>query len=204
MSSSSLIRLGGAAAVLGSVLIVVSSLVNFLLVDFENFAEEVTTGAYTFTSLLALLAAVFLLAGLVGLYAGQAETSGGLGFLGFVVAFLGTALMVGAFWESAFAEPAIAEVAPEVFRLEQAPAWLDLGFTVTFALVSLGWLLFGIATLRARVYPRIAAILLIVGAVASLVPVRLTELILAVAIGWLGVALFSGRAGTDQRSPRVA
>ena len=80
---------------------------------------------------------------------------------------------------------------------------VDLGFTLTFALVAVGWLLFGLATLRARVYPRAAAIVLMVGAVVSFIPVPLSGIVLDVAAAWLGFILFTGRDEAVQQPSRV-
>ena len=119
-----------------------------------------------------------------------------------MVTFLGMALVVGASWTSTFTEPALAQVAPELLA-QEPPGWLDFGFTLTYVLASLGWLLFGVATLRAGVYPRAAAILLIVGALISFVPLPLTEVILAIAIAWLGLELFTGRGVSPEQPARV-
>jgi hypothetical protein len=81
--------------------------------------------------------------------------------------------------------------------------WVAFGFTLTYVLASVGWILFGVVTLRAGVYPRAAAILLMVGAVISFVPLLLTEVILAVAIAWLGFELLTGRGVSAERSARV-
>jgi hypothetical protein len=80
---------------------------------------------------------------------------------------------------------------------------LDFGFTLTYVLTSLGWLLFGVATLRAGVYSRAAAILLIIGALISFIPLPLTEVILAVAIAWLGFDLITERGVSDDQPARV-
>ena len=80
--------------------------------------------------------------------------------------------------------------------------WVAFGFTLTYVLASVGWILFGVVTLRAGVYPRAAAILLMVGAVISFVPL-LTEVILAVVIAWLGFELLTGRGVSAERSARV-
>ena len=71
----------------------------------------------------------------------------------------------------------------------------------SYVLAALGWLLFGVATLRARVYPRWAAILLIVGAVLLGLPVPGLEIVLAVAVAWLGFALFTGRGVAPTERP---
>src|ERR687889_1113426 len=201
MNSANLARAGGGlAAILGGLLIVVAAIVG-LFVDFDNVAVA-ATGSYILFTILSLLGAILVLGGLVGLYARQSEQAGSLGVLGFLVAFLGTALAVGAFWAITFTEPAFAQVAPELLA-QGPPGWLNFGFTLTFALTSLGWLLFGVATLRAGVYPRAAAILLIVGALISFLPLPLTEVILAIAIAWLGLELFTGRGVSLEQPARV-
>jgi hypothetical protein len=68
--------------------------------------------------------------------------------------------------------------------------------------------LFGVATIRARVFPRVAAILLMIGvvpvAVWNFVPLPLPDVLLGVAVAWLGLALFRvGGEGARQATPRV-
>lgn len=201
MSSSSLIRLSGLAAVVAGVLLLIGDLLSFTI-ESENMSESATTAPYAFTFLLYLIGIVLLLIGLVGLYVRQSEASGILGLVGFLVAFLGTALVLGAVWAQLFVAPSVAVEAPEFLDTEPTGA-LALGFTLTFALVALGWLLFGTATLRARVYPRSAAIVVIVGAVVGFLPIPASGIVLDVAAAWLGFALFTGRGEADQQPPRV-
>jgi hypothetical protein len=137
--------------------------------------------------------------GLVGLYARQSDAAGPLGLAGFVVAFLGTALVTSLFWASLFIVPTLAVEAPVL--LDEGP---PPGFFFTLITFSVGWLLFGVATLRARVYPRIAAIVLIIGAVLAMLPLPFTEVVLAVAVAWLGFALFTGREASIEQPSRVS
>ena len=63
--------------------------------------------------------------------------------------------------------PHLTEAAPQV--LAEQPSGVALaGAITTFAAFILGWVLSGIATWRARVFPRAAALLLIVGALIGL------------------------------------
>ena len=198
MSSSSLIRWAGLAAVLSGVSSVIGDLLG-LTVDLES-AESAATTPYVLIFVLYLLGTVLLLLGLVGLYAGQSEAAGVLGLVVFLVAFLGTALFSGAVWFELFITPSLAAEAPELAEAELGLA----GFVVSFLLVVLGWLLFGAATLRARVYPRPAAVLLIVGALISFAPVPLSGIVLSVAVAWLGFVLFTGRGGPAEQPSRVS
>jgi hypothetical protein len=197
MSSATLERLGGLAALAGGVLITIMSLVGLVAFDYENFDQTARTGAYAVTSLLYLLAVILVLGGLVGLYAGQLQAAGTLGIFGFLLAFFGTALMIGATWFEAFATRTLALAVPGFFEDDPA-GWLGWGMGLAYVLAALGWLVFGLATLRAHVYPRWAAILLIVGAVLLGLPVPGLEIVLALAIAWLGFALFTGRAAAER------
>ncbi len=203
MSSSDLIRWAGLAAILAGVLLVVADLLNLAIGfdDDEPFSETATTGIYAFQSVVNLLAAVLLLIGLVGLYARQSEAAGLLGLAGFLVAFLGTALVTGLLWASLFIVPTLAVEVPAFLDQVEGP---PPGFFLTFITFAVGWLLFGIATLQARVYPRIPTILLIIGAVIAVLPLPFTGIVLAIAVAWLGFALFTGSEASTEQPSRVS
>lgn len=178
MSSSNLIRWGGLAALVAGVLFVVVNLIT-LSVFFEGSGAGLASSGLLFRSALAPVAGVLLLLGLVGLYVHQSEATGVPGLISFLAAFSGTIL---------------AQSFPPVILL-----------------ASLGWALFGAACLRAGLYPRIAAVLLIVGAVSTAVVRALAsaspgvllafvgaDIILNVAIAWLGFSLFT-RRGEEPR-----
>jgi hypothetical protein len=63
---------------------------------------------------------ILVLGGLLGLYAHQSEEADSLGLVGFLVTFLGMALVVGASWEATFTEPALvhADVRARFCRLD--------------------------------------------------------------------------------------
>ena len=182
MSPPKIIRWSGLAAVLAGVLLLIADSVEYL-------GRTATTGIYVFVMGLFLLTALLFSLGLVGLYASQAETAGLLGLLGFLAAFIGTTLVAGAYWAQAFFAPAVAEITPQ-FLYSQQPGLLNFGFIMSFSLFAFGWLLFGVATLRARVHPRWAAVLLMVGAVLLVLPLPIASAIFDVAVAWLGFSLF--------------
>jgi hypothetical protein len=169
----------------------------------ETFSELAQTGLFLFQLALYLLGMTLLLIGLVGLYARQSETAGPLGLAGFLVALIGVVLFAGFFWANIFLAPALALRAPE---------FLDLGgrfpgFFPALLTYAVGWFLFGLASLRARVYPRAAAILLVVGA--ALDPLGGLHLpfigvVIDAAFVWLGFSLFLGRAAPVERAPHVS
>ena len=129
-----------------------------------------------------------MLGGLVGLYSQEVEAAGKLGLVGFLVAFLCTALLAGDFYADTLITPAVAVTSPECFDSGFAGV-ARLWFPLEVGLLGVGWLLFGIATLRAQVYPRGAALLLIIGSVVAMLPLPLVNIVFDLALVWLGIAL---------------
>jgi hypothetical protein len=187
MSSSELIRWSGLAAVAGGVSLGIAELVALSFFGFD-FSQTATTGTYAVYSVLIMITGVLLPLGLVGLYVRQSEAAGPLGLVGFVVAFIGTVLVAGFFWSSAFVAPILAAEAPQLLDVRSLP-----GFFRSFIVFGLGWLLFGVATLRAGIYPRAPAVLLIVGSVLIVIRLPLTSIVLDAAVAWMGYVLFTGR-----------
>ena len=174
-------------------------LYNFVLAGGgEQLSDVMATAPYAVEALLLLLGDVLLLFGLFGLYVRQSEAAGTLGLVGFLVAFLGTALTVGVDWDEVFVVPILADAAPEL--LDAGP---PLGIILSFGVFTVGWVLFGLATLRARVYPRVAAVLLMVGAVLAFFPLSLSTVVFSAAVAWLGSILFTGRDASAEQPARV-
>jgi hypothetical protein len=190
----SLVRWGALAALVSGVLWIVGGLLHLAypqdppgaLGHFLNYlGTAIFSGAY-----------LGMLGGLVGLHARQVESYGRLGTVGFLLAFAGAAL--------AFVGQATSGIFPE----NGALGWLfsDPGyaFLAGILLMSLGLVLLGVATLRARVLPRWCG----VGLIALVVFSALGAFGGFVAFGliWLalGYALWS-QLGTsiEQPSPRV-
>jgi hypothetical protein len=154
---------------------------------------------------LALIATISLLFALTGLYLRQADAAGRLGLVGYVVAFVGTVLVAGDWWFESFVVPEIAAVAPQVMT-GAIGASMAVGAAATFVLFSLGWTIFGIATYRANVYPRPAAILLTIGGVVGILALSTPyQVPLALGIGWIGYSLMqSERAEALAPAPTAA
>jgi hypothetical protein len=168
MRSSDLIRWSGLAAILGAALLLISDFRSLTVLSGDP-AEIVTTGAYLADGVTRVLAGILLLLGLVGLYARQSEASGTLGLVAFLVAFAGTALILGTWWTNAFVAPVLAQEDSRL--LETGPTGvMSVAFTLSFALAAVGWLLFGLVSLRAGVYPRAAAVVLMIGAALTFAP----------------------------------
>jgi hypothetical protein len=149
MSSSNLVRTGGGlASVAAGILLLLGHLLDL---GGDSAYGTVLGGV------LVLAAHVLLVFALVGLYAAQAERSGLLGSLGMVLGVVGTILVSGVVLvEIAGASGADVE---DVLGTG-LPAALALLAGLAFLV---GLMLFGVATMRAGIFPRWAGLLLIAG-----------------------------------------
>ncbi len=178
-------------AMVAGVLLFVAELLELLPVfDDIPFSELALTSIFTLQLTLYLAGLILIAVGLVGLYAYQSEAVGLLGLVGFLVAFAGTVLFTGFFWANIFVAPALAVGAPEF--LDQGGRFP--GFRLSLIIYAVGWLLFGLASLRARVYPRAPVVALIIGATLDLFGAPLSGLVIDAAFVWLGFSLFMGRS----------
>ena len=198
MTSARLIRLSALAILVGGILLVIADLLRFLTgIDFENLRQSASRDVWLLVTVAYMIATVLLLGGLIGLYARQSEAAGVLGRVGFLVAFIGTALAMGISWAEVFVLPSLAVEAPVLLATELVAGALSLWFMVTGLLYAVGLLLFGVATLWAGVYPRAAAIVFVVGTLIEFASVfvqfPLNNVVIGVGAAWLGFALLSGR-----------
>ncbi|MFQ5611232.1 MAG: hypothetical protein ACE5H9_03775 [Anaerolineae bacterium] len=195
MSSSNLIRWSGLAALVGGVLLAVFDVAEAVIIGGRPESVVAGTGALIIVRIAFLVPIVLTSLGLVGLHARQAEQAGTLGLVAFLAAFTGTAMVFGLQWSAAFIGSWLAGAAPELLDTEPA-GLLAAGFMLSFVLFALGWLLFGLAALQARVLPRGAAVLLMAGAVLFLALLMLdipgSSVVFGVALLWMGYALWSG------------
>jgi hypothetical protein len=202
MAFGGLVRWGGVAAMSSAVLALLSFVLYLVVVGGDRISEAATSAAFFLPSGAQLLAMALLLIGLVALFVRQAEAFGALGLAGFVFALLGTTLAAGAAWSQVFVVPRLAEVAPTA--ADQGAGSVLAGFLLSFLVFGVGWLVFGVATLRTRVFPRWAVIVLMVGAVISIIPLPSRALIVEIAAGYLGFTLLTGRGASEQQPSRVS
>ncbi len=201
MVSSTQIQWTGLSAILAGTIFIVSDLLD-LATDSDGFGnknlgEGVLPTVSAIQSGLTLLAGLLLLVGLAGLYFRQSDDGGLLGVVGFLVAFYGTVMAVGAFWADAFVAPSLAR--EELRFLDAAPPTaLAAGFTLSYGSVALGWLLFGWSTLRTGLYPWQASVLLMIGAALTWLPLPLSGVPFSIAVAWMGYALFCGKGATQE------
>lgn len=128
----------------------------------------------------------------MALYAAQSQSAGKLGFAGWVMSVIGSIVYSGPIFVLMAGTSGVS-------------TWHDLwGFSMGNVLplgastLLIGSIMFGIATRRARVFPRNAGLLLAVGSflwlIAFYLPIpfllSLANLLIAAALAWMGVILF--------------
>ncbi len=114
-----------------------------------------------------ILAALFTLFGIAGLYAVQREQSGALGLVGFVIATVGTVLFFADGLIALAIYPALAEAAPDLLDVTGAmnSGGVLIAFILMAATAMIGYVVFGVAVWRAGILPRAAALLFLLGGI---------------------------------------
>jgi hypothetical protein len=165
--------------------------------------EFVLGPVHAANGLMTLAAFALLALALIAVYDWQAAAAGFFGVVGLGAALIGTVVMTGDWWFEAFAVPWLADVSPGA--LDAVGGRLIVGGFASFVVLGIGWVLFGVASLRAHVFPTRISALILIGGLLSGVSVAGTYLlggvILGAAIVWLGTwKLAATRAGSITRS----
>lgn len=199
MTRTRLIQWSGLAGVVSGVMLILLDLA--FLISFGDQPERVAAITTTWLILLdfSIFATFLGLMALLGLYAGQVEEGGHFMLGAFLLASLGMVMNIGFLWGGGFIVPALTSAAPEFLdQVETAPPPIvAVGFISTFLLCALGWLLFAVASLRARVLPTIPVWLLILGAILGFISrfagLGIPNLLFGFALAWLGWWLWQER-----------
>lgn len=201
-----LVRLAGLSAILAGLCYVVVGLFHP-----PNAPASVTTNRWEVVHVFACAMSFFGVLGLTGLYVRQAKKAGWLGLVGFALLSLWMVIIMGFSFVEAFVLPRLAHVAPAFIA-----GWMDMFngghstvsmgalptlWTLTAPLYIGGGLLFGVATFRAGILPRAAAVLLVLGTVLAPVASQLSltwqpkiAIPTGLALAWLGFALMTEHA----------
>jgi hypothetical protein len=215
MSQTSLYRIAAVALVVGAVLTAGGN----LLGPQGDARAAVASGLYYPITLIVLLGGLITMASLPALYLRQRAESGVLGLVG-IVAILaaGMCLSVGFPLIQLLMFPWIAAMDVSTRILSDGPDAFNYFFAVASAVVSVGGILFGVATIRARRFSRRLGIAFIVLSVASFVLGFLSlpggggihmswwwattgtfgVLAYMVALAWYGIALFRSTDSTGK------
>ena len=179
MATSTLFRFGGLAAILSGVFTAIGWLVpgNVLVETFN------------------IVALGLLPLALTGIYLRQRVESGTFGLVGYIIAVFGGALVMGAAYSDTYVLSLLSEAQQDnILMGSNAAVFMASGVTIL-----VGTVLFGIVTIIAGVFPRVAAVLIIIGTIPlSLVPLfedvpivlTIGAIVLGMGLGWLGYSLW--------------
>lgn len=210
MSSVTLSRASGLALLLGAALFIIGLALAFVFKADTPFGLAM---AGVWTSGL-----VLLLLGLPGIVARQTSRAGWLGFVGFLLTFSGAFLIASYNAVTILTiNPWLDVHAPKVENqgLYFANPALTVYNSVAISLLLIGVVLLGIATMRARVFPQWAGLLLIASVVVALVGLvgsivssivgniagPVAGVLVLLGLGWIGYALLTTK---DEAVPQPA
>jgi hypothetical protein len=196
MSHSPLSRLAGPFAVAAAVLIVGAQLV---MLPFDPKDHVATTTAVVFQvgGVVYFVGFVMLMLFVVASHEWLATQAGRLGVAATVTAVVGTMALGGDLWFETFAVPWLADEAPIAFDTDPT-VMLGLGALSSYLLFAAGWVLYGIATLRAHAPIPISVAMIIGGALGYQALLSPWAVPLGLAVGALGVWLTWTQAATQR------
>jgi len=205
MNSRNLVRWTGVAAIAAGIIFA-----GIQPIHPPDVLASVTTSAWAIIQSLKLVMCVLFVVGITGLYTRQVAAAGRLGLAGYLLFSLSWVILMPFVFTQALIIPVLATASPAFVEsflgiVNNHPGEMNIGalpalYNVSGLLYALGGLVFGIASLRARVLPRGAAALLAVGAVAPIVlsmlphPLDRTLAVpMGLAMAWLGWGLLAER-----------
>jgi len=151
MTKSSLWRIGAWSLIVGALLVTFAN----LLAPQGGAREAVASGGYYPSAFINLLGGLILMSAWPVAYLYQRAESGRAGFVGFVmVAVFGMALTVGFPTILLLIYPWLSHLSITSHTLNTGPNIFNFFFAISSGLVSVGGIIFGIATMRAKVFSR--------------------------------------------------
>jgi hypothetical protein len=201
---SPLTRLAGPMSLVAGLLIIVAQLM-MLPFDPKDHVPTSTDPVFQIAGGVYMVGFLALIIALVGAYGWGVHKAGRLGVIAIVTALVGTMMLGGDLWFETFAIPWLADEAPA--SLDTDPTMvLAIGAIASYLSFAVGWALFGIASLRARAFPKVISAAIIVGGLlgfqALLAPFGVPIGLAITALGaWMIRSNASARAATGSRVP---
>ena len=195
MRTNNLIRWGGLAALSAGFISIVLEIVFVATLRQQAFSVAALTSTWSVLYAIRLIMLMLLMLGLIALFARQSEKMHTFGVAAFVIATIGTMLIFGFAWVLLFTFPVMAADVPAF--LDAMATQPGIGLVLTLFLATIGWFLFGLASLRAKVLPTTFTWLVMAGAFLALVlnimQLPFSWVIFDVGMIWMGWWLWSER-----------
>jgi hypothetical protein len=172
MSESALSRYAGPIVlIVGAYLTVAHLALEFVFVSFSDLAVMVADPLFRVLNLAYAAAFSGLAIAACAAYDKQAREAGTFGLVALCAAIVGTVNLGANMWFEGFAVPWLAGEVPQILTAEKTLFW-QVGYLSSYTLFSIGWVLFGIASLRARVFPRFISLAIVVGGLIGFLAAR--------------------------------
>ncbi|MGH3306249.1 MAG: hypothetical protein ACRDOX_01065 [Nocardioides sp.] len=198
MSHSIMSRLAGSFALSAGVLIVGAQLV-MLPFDPKDHVATTTAPAFQLGGAAYFVGFVMLMLFLVADHDRLEERTGRLGVAATIVAVVGTMALGGDLWFETFAVPWLADEAPNAFDTDPTVV-LGLGAVSSYLLFAIGWMLYGVANVRARAPVTISVAIIIGGALGYRALLSPWAVPLALSVCALGVWLIRTSPARTRRA----
>jgi hypothetical protein len=157
--------------IVGAYLAVIHLALEFVLLSFSDLAVMLADPIFRVVNLAYAAAFSGLAIAACAAYDKQAREAGTFGLVALCAAIVGTVNLGANMWFEGFAVPWLADVVPQILTAEKTLFW-QVGYLSSYILFSLGWVLFGFASLRARVFPRLISLAIVVGGLIGFLAAR--------------------------------
>jgi hypothetical protein len=163
MSESALSRYAGPIVlIVGAYLAVIHLVLEFVFIRFSDLAVMLADPTFRVVNLAYAAAFSGLAIAACAAYDKQAREAGTFGLVAFCAAIIGTVNLGANMWFEGFAVPWLAGEVPQILTAEKTLFW-QVGYYSSYLLFAVGWVLFGLASLRARVFPRLISLAIVAG-----------------------------------------
>jgi hypothetical protein len=172
MPESALSRYAGPIVlIVGAYLAVIHLALEFVFIRFSDLAVMLADPTFRVVNLAYAAAFSGLAIAACAAYDRQAREAGRFGLVALCAAIIGTVNLGANMWFEGFAVPWLAGEVPQILTAEKTLFW-QVGYYSSYLLFAIGWVLFGLASLRARVFPRLISLAIVVGGVIGFLAAR--------------------------------
>ncbi len=172
MSESALSRYAGPIVlIVGAYLAVIHLVLEFVFIRFSDLAVMLADPTFRVVNLAYAAAFPGLAIAACAAYDKQAREAGRFGLVALCAAIIGTVNLGANMWFEGFAVPWLAGEVPQILTAEKTLFW-QVGYYSSYLLFAIGWVLFGLASLRARVFPRLISLAIVVAGIIGFLAAR--------------------------------
>jgi hypothetical protein len=200
MPESALSRYAGPIVlIVGAYLAVIHLALEFVFIRFSDLAVMLADPTFRVVNLAYAAAFSGLAIAACAAYDRQAREAGRFGLVALCAAIIGTVNLGANMWFEGFAVPWLAGEVPQILTAEKTFFW-QVGYYSSYLLFAIGWVLFGLASLRARVFPRLISLAIVAGGAIGFLAAR-PPYGVALGLALLSLGIWMVRTGRAAETP---